>query len=74
MSLGYAEKISYREDVGKVGQQERFDSTVDVAAKTEALADMVRDYPAVSCVEYCLSVAAGCAAFCSLILQFTMHL
>lgn len=42
MSLGYAEKISYREDVGTVGQQERFDGAEDVAAKSKALADMVR--------------------------------
>uniref|UniRef100_A0A453AI68 Uncharacterized protein n=2 Tax=Aegilops tauschii TaxID=37682 RepID=A0A453AI68_AEGTS len=26
MSLGYAEKLSYREDVGTVGMPEKFDS------------------------------------------------
>jgi hypothetical protein len=41
MSLGYAEKLSYREDVGAVGQKEIFDSTERVAAQIRILASWV---------------------------------
>jgi mono-ADP-ribosyltransferase sirtuin 6 len=33
MSLGYAEKLSYKEDVGKVGMPELFDSSDSVQSK-----------------------------------------
>lgn len=41
MSLGYAEKLSYRDDVGAVGQKEHRDEDNDVAAKCQELAEMV---------------------------------
>jgi hypothetical protein len=42
MSLGYAEKLSYREDVGAVGQKEYLDSEQDIRKKSAELAAMVR--------------------------------
>ncbi|KAL4445407.1 hypothetical protein ABPG77_011232 [Micractinium sp. CCAP 211/92] len=43
MSLGYAEKLSYREDLGgQLGAPELFDSPEEVAAKVERLAQLVR--------------------------------
>jgi mono-ADP-ribosyltransferase sirtuin 6 len=43
MSLGYAEKLSYREDLGgQLGAAELFDSPEEVAAKVERLAELVR--------------------------------
>lgn len=33
MSLGYAEKLSYKEDVGDVGMSEMFDSPDDLQQK-----------------------------------------
>lgn len=41
MSLGYAEKLSYRDDVGAVGQKEHWDEDTDVAEKCLELAEMV---------------------------------
>uniref|UniRef100_A0ACD5Z268 Uncharacterized protein n=1 Tax=Avena sativa TaxID=4498 RepID=A0ACD5Z268_AVESA len=42
MSLGYAEKLSYREDVGSVGMPEMFDSPNLLQGKIEELAIMVQ--------------------------------
>ncbi|WVZ84029.1 hypothetical protein U9M48_031110 [Paspalum notatum var. saurae] len=42
MSLGYAEKLSYREDVGAVGMPEMFDPPEVVQDKIEELAVMVQ--------------------------------
>ncbi|KAF8646141.1 hypothetical protein HU200_065988 [Digitaria exilis] len=42
MSLGYAEKLSYREDVGTVGMPEIFDTPELIQNKIEELADMVQ--------------------------------
>jgi hypothetical protein len=42
MSLGYAEKLSYRDDVGSVGQKEIVDDPDVCSAKCDQLADMVR--------------------------------
>lgn len=41
MSLGYAEKLSYREDIGTVGQKELFDDEASVAKKSQELAELV---------------------------------
>ena len=42
MSLGYAEKLSYRDDLGgQLGDPEQLDSPNTVAAKTVQLADLV---------------------------------
>ncbi|GKV19361.1 hypothetical protein SLEP1_g29637 [Rubroshorea leprosula] len=41
MSLGYAEKLSYIEDVGKVGMAEFFDSSRVLEEKIEQLAKMI---------------------------------
>lgn len=42
MSLGYAEKLSYREDLGgQLGAPELFDSPKEVEAKAEQLAELV---------------------------------
>ncbi|XP_039120334.1 NAD-dependent protein deacetylase SRT1 [Dioscorea cayenensis subsp. rotundata] len=41
MSLGYAEKLSYREDVGKVGMAELFDPPHVLQQKIEELAIMI---------------------------------
>ncbi|XP_058115229.1 NAD-dependent protein deacetylase SRT1-like isoform X2 [Magnolia sinica] len=41
MSLGYAEKLSYREDVGKVGMSEIFDPPHLLQRKIEELAAMI---------------------------------
>ena len=35
MSLGYAEKLSYKEDAGKVGMPELFDSNASVQFKVK---------------------------------------
>ncbi|KAF0894513.1 hypothetical protein E2562_039439 [Oryza meyeriana var. granulata] len=43
MSLGYAKKLSYREDVGNVGMPEIFDSPELLHKKIEELAVMVRE-------------------------------
>uniref|UniRef100_A0A0E0P6K8 protein acetyllysine N-acetyltransferase n=1 Tax=Oryza rufipogon TaxID=4529 RepID=A0A0E0P6K8_ORYRU len=43
MSLGYAEKLSYREDVGNVGMPEIFDSPKLLHKKIEELAVMMRE-------------------------------
>ncbi|KAM0904670.1 hypothetical protein ACQ4PT_017876 [Festuca glaucescens] len=42
MSLGYAEKLSYREDLGSVGMPEMFDSPKLLQGKIEELAIMVQ--------------------------------
>ncbi|KAI8553018.1 hypothetical protein RHMOL_Rhmol06G0312600 [Rhododendron molle] len=42
MSLGYAEKLSYIEDVGKVGMSELFDTPRILQEKIEKLAKMIR--------------------------------
>lgn len=42
MSLGYAEKLSYKSDVGAVGQKEHLDSADDVERKSAELASLVR--------------------------------
>ncbi|KAE9458352.1 hypothetical protein C3L33_09748, partial [Rhododendron williamsianum] len=42
MSLGYAEKLSYIEDVGKVGMSELFDTSRILQEKIEKLAKMIR--------------------------------
>ncbi|ERN05726.1 NAD-dependent protein deacetylase SRT1 isoform X2 [Amborella trichopoda] len=42
MSLGYAEKLSYREDVGSVGMSEIFDPPNLLESKIEELAMMIR--------------------------------
>jgi len=42
MSLGYAEKLSYRDDVGAVGQKEFLDEDQAVNAKCRELAELVR--------------------------------
>lgn len=42
MSLGYAEKLSYRDDLGgQLGAPEIFDETEQLAANAQQLADMV---------------------------------
>lgn len=41
MSLGYAEKLSYKSDVGAVGQKELIDSEDDVERKSAELASLV---------------------------------
>lgn len=42
MSLGYAEKLSYREDLGgQLGNPEQFDSETDLAGKIVQLAELV---------------------------------
>lgn len=41
MALGYAEKLSYREDIGKVGMPELFDSREDLQSKIEELARLI---------------------------------
>ncbi|KAJ7523565.1 hypothetical protein O6H91_18G054200 [Diphasiastrum complanatum] len=43
MSLGYAEKLSFRADVGKVGMPELFDSDIDLQSKVEKLAELIRE-------------------------------
>lgn len=43
MSLGYAQKLSYREDLGgQLGAPELFDSDAELQAKVEQLAALVR--------------------------------
>ncbi|KMZ61493.1 NAD-dependent deacetylase 1 [Zostera marina] len=42
MSLGYAQKLSYREDVGTVGMTEFFDSTEVLDRKIEEMADIIK--------------------------------
>ncbi|KAJ6423717.1 hypothetical protein OIU84_024652 [Salix udensis] len=42
MSLGYAEKLSYIEDVGNVGMSEFFDSSHVLQEKIERLAEMIQ--------------------------------
>lgn len=43
MSLGYAEKLSFREDLGgQLGAPELFDTAAEVEAKVERLAELVR--------------------------------
>ncbi|CAA7409643.1 unnamed protein product [Spirodela intermedia] len=42
MSLGYAEKLSYKEDVGTVGMSEIFDSSVVLQQKVEELALLIK--------------------------------
>ena len=43
MSLGYAAKLSYREDLGgRLGDPELFDAREEVEAKVERLAELVR--------------------------------
>eukprot|EP00249_Psilotum_nudum_P020192 c27598_g1_i2 orf=1021-1890(-) len=42
MSLGYAEKLSYREDVGKVGMPEFFDPLDNLQPKIEELAKLIQ--------------------------------
>ena len=43
MSLGYARKLSYREDLGgQLGAPELFDSDAELQAKVEQLAALVR--------------------------------
>jgi hypothetical protein len=42
MSLGYAEKLSYREDIGAVGQKELLDSAEEIEAKICELASLVQ--------------------------------
>ncbi|CAH1444673.1 unnamed protein product [Lactuca virosa] len=42
MSLGYAEKLSYKEDVGDVGMSEMFDSPDDLQQKIKQLAKMIK--------------------------------
>jgi hypothetical protein len=49
MSLGYAENLSYRDDVGAVGQKEHWDEDTVVAEKCKVLAEMVWIYPAPLC-------------------------
>eukprot|EP00250_Pteridium_aquilinum_P009121 c18454_g1_i2 orf=212-1627(+) len=43
MALGYAEKLSYREDIGKVGMPELFDSREDLQCKIEELARLIQE-------------------------------
>lgn len=43
MALGYAEKLSYREDIGKVGMPELFDSRDDLQVKIEELAKLIHE-------------------------------
>ncbi|MCL7046861.1 hypothetical protein MKW94_029903 [Papaver nudicaule] len=42
MSLGYAEKLSYKEDIGTVGMTEIFDSPQTLQEKTEELATIIK--------------------------------
>ncbi|KAI3708188.1 hypothetical protein L2E82_37320 [Cichorium intybus] len=42
MSLGYAEKLSYKEDVGDVGMSEFFDSPDELQLKINRLAKMIK--------------------------------
>lgn len=45
MSLGYAQKLSHREDLGgQLGAPELFDSDAELQAKVEQLAAMVSSY------------------------------
>ena len=41
MSVGYAEKLSYRDDLGAVGQRELSDSEDDVQRKSIEVAELV---------------------------------
>lgn len=43
MALGYAEKLSYREDIGKVGMPELFDSRATLQYKIEELAKLIQE-------------------------------
>ncbi|MCO5577464.1 hypothetical protein L7F22_031296 [Adiantum nelumboides] len=43
MALGYAEKLSYREDIGKVGMPELFDSRDDLQSKVKELAKIIQE-------------------------------
>nr|ATG71263.1 sirtuin 1 [Juniperus phoenicea] len=43
MSLGYAEKLSYREDIGNVGMSELFDPPYILQAKIEELAKFIEE-------------------------------
>lgn len=45
MSLGYAEKLSFIEDVGKVGMSEIFDPPQVLQEKIERLALMIQKVP-----------------------------
>lgn len=49
MSLGYAEKLSYREDVGAVGQKELLDDVATVQTKCGELAQLVRCLHSMKC-------------------------
>lgn len=42
MSLGYAEKLSYKEDIGKVGMVENFDSSLILHQKITQLASLIQ--------------------------------
>ena len=53
MSLGYAQKLSYREDLGQLGAPELFDSDAELQAKVEQLAALVRS--ALLLLRYCCS-------------------
>ena len=50
MSLGYAEKLSYRDDVGEVGQKEHQCSEAEIEQHSIALAELVRYNSTKSCV------------------------
>ncbi|KAH9554475.1 hypothetical protein CY35_08G065600 [Sphagnum magellanicum] len=43
MSLRYAEKLSYKADVGTVGMPELFDSALDLKCKVEALSQLIKE-------------------------------
>jgi hypothetical protein len=58
MSLGYAEKLSYREDVGEVGQKEYVDSEEIIEQKSLQLADLARVDTLACCVLVPLDAAA----------------
>ncbi|GJN27942.1 hypothetical protein PR202_gb16010 [Eleusine coracana subsp. coracana] len=63
MSLGYAKKLSYREEIGEVGMPEIFDSSEILQNKIEELAAMVQKvgffavaHVYTSTVELCIAI------------------
>ena len=62
MSLGYAEKLSYRDDLGgQLGAPEIFDEAEQLAANAQQLADLVSSAgharPVISCLFGCRSLS-----------------
>ncbi|KAK4278292.1 hypothetical protein QN277_016157 [Acacia crassicarpa] len=61
MSLGYAEKLSFIEDVGNVGMKEYFDSPHAVREKTERLAMLIK-----RCKHLVVFTGAGISTSCGI--------